>query len=291
MANYQCTSYKLWRRKRKGYRTALNVAPLSLREHVMDLVKETMRALAFLSRWPVSPQWFDGYEGALHDTVRGFPLAGILIALPSAIVILAGSVLDLPEFVTALLVVTASIIVTGALHEDGLADVADGFYGGKTRERRLEIMKDSAIGSYGTLALIISVLMRIAFYMDILSELSPAASIAILAGTEAASRAVLVKFWQMLPSAREGGVADRAGTPTANAANFALIIGAVVFSIAYGAAGGPFAVIVPACLTALVFYGFSALCREKIGGQTGDTLGAMQQLATTSLLLGLVITL
>lgn len=257
----------------------------------MDLVKETMRALAFLSRWPVSPQWFDGYEGSLHDTVRGFPLAGILIALPSAIVILAGSVLDLPEFVTALLLVTTSIIVTGALHEDGLADVADGFYGGKTSERRLEIMKDSAIGSYGTLALIVSVLMRIAFYMDILSELSPAASIAVLAGTEAASRAVLVKFWQTLPSAREGGVADRAGTPTANAANFALAIGAAAFILTYGAAGGPFAVIVPACLAALVFYGFSALCREKIGGQTGDTLGAMQQLATNSLLLGLVIIL
>ncbi len=257
----------------------------------MDLVKETMRALAFLSRWPVSPQWFDGYEGSLHDTVRGFPLAGILIALPSAIVILAGSVLDLPEFVTALLLVTMSIIVTGALHEDGLADVADGFYGGKTSERRLEIMKDSAIGSYGTLALIVSVLMRIAFYMDILSELSPAASIAVLAGTEAASRAVLVKFWQTLPSAREGGVADLAGTPTANAANFALAIGAAAFILTYGAAGGPFAVIVPACLAALIFYGFSALCREKIGGQTGDTLGAMQQLATNSLLLGLVIIL
>lgn len=106
----------------------------------MELVKETMRALAFLSRWPVSPQWFEDYQGSLHDTVRGFPLAGGLIALPAAAIILVGHTLDVPEFVTALLLVTVSIIVTGALHEDGLADVADGFYGGKTSARRLEIM-------------------------------------------------------------------------------------------------------------------------------------------------------
>lgn len=255
----------------------------------MELVKETMRALAFLSRWPVSPQWFEDYQGSLHDTVRGFPLAGGLIALPAAAIILVGHTLDVPEFVTALLLVTVSIIVTGALHEDGLADVADGFYGGKTSARRLEIMKDSAIGSYGTLALILSVLLRVAFYMDILSDLSPIASIAVLVATEAASRAILVKFWQMLPSARSGGVADSAGTPTEDAANFSLIIGGVILVIGYGAAGGPFAVIVPACLAGLVFYGFAALCRDKIGGQTGDTLGAMQQLATISLLLGLVI--
>lgn len=257
----------------------------------MDLVKETMRALAFLSRWPVSPQWFEDYTGSLHDTARGFPLAGLIIALPPALVILLGSAFDMPEFVTALLLVTTSIIVTGALHEDGLADVADGFYGGKPLERRLEIMKDSAIGSYGTLALIISVLLRTALYTDVLTELSPISSIAVLAGTEAASRALLVKFWQTLPSARKGGVSDRAGTPTLAAANFALILGTVAFALSYGAAAGPLALIIPACLTGLVFFGFSALCREKIGGQTGDTLGAMQQLATLSLLLGLVITL
>ena len=175
----------------------------------MELLKETMRALAFLSRWPVSPQWFEDYQGSLHDTVRGFPLAGILIAVPAAVVILVGHTLDLPEFVTALLLVTTSIIVTGALHEDGLADAADGFYGGKTSARRLEIMKDSAIGSYGTLALILSVLLRVAFYMDILSDLSPIASIAVLVATEAASRAILVKFWPMLPSARPAGAGAR----------------------------------------------------------------------------------
>jgi adenosylcobinamide-GDP ribazoletransferase len=257
----------------------------------MDLIKETMRALAFLSRLPVPPRWFDGYDGSLNDTVRGFPLAGIIIALPASIVLLVAAALDLPDVVTALLIVTALIITGGALHEDGLADVADGFYGGNSIERRLAIMKDSTIGSYGTLVLIVSVLLRTALLATTLDELGLFRTLVVLIGTEAASRAALVKFWQSLPSARAGGVADRAGTPNADETNFALILGSVVLAISYGAAGGLLAVIVAACLTALVFYGFSALCSEKIGGQTGDTLGAMQQLASISLLLGLVIAL
>lgn len=257
----------------------------------MELVKETMRALAFLSRLPVSPRWFAGYDGSLNDSVRGFPLAGMIIALPASVVLLVAALLDLPEIVTALLTVTALIIISGALHEDGLADVADGFYGGTTIERRLEIMKDSTIGSYGTLVLIVSVFFRTALLATIIDELGSFHALVAVIGTEAATRAVLVKFWQSLPSVRAGGVADRAGTPNAEGANFALILGGVALAISYGAAGGLLAVIVAAGLTALVFFGFSALCQEKIGGQTGDTLGALQQLATISLLLGLVIAL
>ena len=177
----------------------------------MELVKETMRALAFLSRLPVSPHWFAGYSGSLHDTVRGFPLAGMIIALPASIFLLVAVTLDLPEMATALFVIVALIVTTGALHEDGLADVADGFYGGNSVERRLEIMKDSSIGSYGTLALIVSVLLRTALLATIVDEVGPFQAVIIIVGTEAGSRAALVKFWQSLPSARAGGVADRAG--------------------------------------------------------------------------------
>ncbi|CAN7389401.1 adenosylcobinamide-GDP ribazoletransferase [Phyllobacterium sp. LjRoot231] len=257
----------------------------------MDLVNDTMRALAFLSRLPVPQRWFEGYDGALSSTVRGFPLAGMLIALPASLVLLIAHALDLPEIVTASLVVVALIITTGALHEDGLADVADGFYGGTSIDRRLEIMKDSATGSYGVLALIISVFLRTALLTTILDEVGVFHAVVVVIGTEAASRSVMAKFWQSLPSARAGGVSDQSGMPTAEAANFALILGAVVLAISYGTAGGPLAIVIAACLTALVFPGFSWLCHEKIGGQTGDTLGAMQQLTTISLLLGLVIAL
>ncbi|MGH7003553.1 MAG: adenosylcobinamide-GDP ribazoletransferase, partial [Alphaproteobacteria bacterium] len=181
----------------------------------MDLIGDMMRALAFLSRLPVPQRWFDGYTGALAGTVRGFPLAGMIIALPAALVLLIAFLLDLPELVAALLAVMALVVTTGALHEDGLADVADGFYGGSSPERRLEIMKDSAIGAYGMLALVFSVLLRTALLAEILDALAILPALLVVIGTEAVSRAVLVKFWQTLPSARMHGVAGQAGTPAA----------------------------------------------------------------------------
>jgi len=255
----------------------------------MELLKETMRALAFLSRLPVSPRWFSDYDGSLASTVRGFPLAGVIIALPAAVVLAA--TFPLPPLASGVIIVAVLIVTTGALHEDGLADVADGFYGGASVERRLQIMKDSAIGSYGTLALIISVLLRTVLLATILDQLGLGQAIAVVIGTEAASRAALAKFWQSLPSVRPGGVADQSGTPNADAANFALFAGAVILALCYGFAGGIIAVIAAAAMATLAFLGFSGLCRAKIGGQTGDTLGAIQQLTTISLLLGLVIAL
>ncbi len=257
----------------------------------MDLVKETMRALAFLSRLPVSTRWFDGHDGTLSENVRAFPLAGMIIALPASLALLVAAALHLPDIITAILVVITTIVTTGALHEDGLADVADGFYGGSSKERRLEIMKDSSIGSYGTLALIISVLLRTTLLATMLDAVSPMQAVLVVIATEAASRAALARFWQSLPSARAGGVSDKAGIPDEDGSNFALVLGAILLAIGYGLAGGLWAIVLAAGLTAFAHYAFVALCRDKIGGQTGDTLGAMQQIATISLLLGLVIAL
>ncbi len=257
----------------------------------MDLITDMMRSLAFLSRINIAPSWFEGGSGKLADNVRGFPLAGALLSLPAAALLAICWLINLDEFVTATLVVITLIVTTGALHEDGLADVADGFFGGGTAERRLEIMKDSSIGSYGALALILTALLRIALLTTILDEVDLFQTVLIVIGTEAASRGLLVKFWQILPSARKGGVADTAGSPDASAANFALIFAIVAGSITLGLAGGPLAIVVAALLTTFAFVGFSRFCQDKIGGQTGDTLGALQQLTTITLQLGLVITL
>ncbi|MHC1548635.1 adenosylcobinamide-GDP ribazoletransferase [Phyllobacterium sp. K27] len=257
----------------------------------MDLITDMMRSLAFLSRIKVAPSWFEETSGRLADSVRGFPLAGVLLSLPATAILIICWLLGLGDIVTAILVITTLIATTGALHEDGLADVADGFFGGNTAERRLEIMKDSSIGSYGTLALILTILLRIALLAAIIDEVHLFQAVLIVIGTEAASRGLLVKFWQVLPSARNGGVADTAGTPDAAAANFALMSASIAGVVAFGIAGGLLAIVLAAILTALMFFGFCQLCRDKIGGQTGDTLGAIQQLTAITLQLGLVITL
>ncbi|EJN03904.1 adenosylcobinamide-GDP ribazoletransferase [Phyllobacterium sp. YR531] len=257
----------------------------------MDLITDTMRSLAFLSRISVLPAWFEGYDGRLADSVRGFPFAGVLLSLPAAAILILCRIVDLGDIATAILVVATLIMTTGALHEDGLADVADGFFGGRTTERRLEIMKDSHIGSYGTLALILIVLLRVILLGDILDEANLLQALLVLIATEAVSRGLLAKFWQVLPSARQGGVADTAGSPQESAANFALLSAIIAGAIAFGFAGGLLAIVLATVLTALMFFGFSRLCQQKIGGYTGDTLGAAQQLATITLQLGLVIAL
>ena len=120
--------------------------------------------LRFYSRLPVPPLPGEGDPHAVPDfrtLPRMLPLAGLVLGLPGALVMLAAWGLGLGPFLAATLALTAGVLVTGALHEDGLADVADGFGGGSTSVRRLEIMRDSRIGAYGGVALMLSLALRI----------------------------------------------------------------------------------------------------------------------------------
>ncbi|MGH6760161.1 MAG: adenosylcobinamide-GDP ribazoletransferase [Phyllobacterium sp.] len=256
-----------------------------------DLLPTTMQALSFLSRLPVSNRWFGPGDHRVADTARAFPLAGLVIALPACLILLIATALKLPALIAGLLSVAALIIVTGALHEDGLSDVADGFYGGSTHERRLDIMKDSRIGTFGALSLIFSVVLRAALLAAIIERTSPFYGVLTIFGTEAASRAAMVWFWQTAPNVRPGGTADQAGTPDEAACHWALGFGLASLFVTYLLTGGIFGFLMPIILCAFAIAGFSVLCRDKIGGQTGDTLGAAQQIAALSLLAGLVITL
>ncbi|WP_373476858.1 adenosylcobinamide-GDP ribazoletransferase, partial [Sphingorhabdus sp.] len=121
-----------------------------------------MRALAFLTRVPMPDEAFEGGLRQTAEDAALFPLAGLVAAVPGALVLLITVWMDGGPLLAAALAIVATIVITGALHEDGFADVADGFGGGHTSERRLAIMKDSANGTYGTLALVVSVVLRFA---------------------------------------------------------------------------------------------------------------------------------
>jgi hypothetical protein len=124
---------------------------------------ETLLALSFLTRLPI-PFVRTLDMPPLAQAMRFFPLAGALIGCISAGVLIGANMLGLPSLLAAVIALSVGTLVTGALHEDGLADVADGFGGGKTREARLEIMRDSRIGTYGTIALVLSYIGRAAPY-------------------------------------------------------------------------------------------------------------------------------
>jgi adenosylcobinamide-GDP ribazoletransferase len=253
----------------------------------------TVRSVGFLSRIPMPPGYFSDTTrpSEMRNDTRAFALAGLLIGVFPAAALLVLSAIGMPDLLAAALTILGLVAVTGALHEDGLADVADGFGGGHERERRLEIMRDSHVGSYGVIALAGSIIVRIAALSAILNQIGPLlAGVAIMA-TAAASRGAVVWLWASLPGARDDGVAASAGAPPEGAVNLAATSGLAIFAVLGTIAAGVFNAAVALLLAAAVLQGFTRLCQRMIGGVTGDTLGACQQLVEIALLAGLALRL
>src|SRR6202167_740172 len=117
-------------------------------------------SILFLTRLQYGPTLPVG-GAAIARAAWAFPIAGVLVGLVGAVVYLFAHRLGLPSWPAAALSVAATMAVTGCLHEDGLADTADGFGGGQTQELKLDIMRDSRIGTYGVCALVLSILLRV----------------------------------------------------------------------------------------------------------------------------------
>lgn len=209
-----------------------------------------------------------------------WPLVGAVlggIAGLAAVLLLA---LGLPASVAAGLCLCLLVVMTGGLHEDGLADTADGFWGGWTIERRLEIMNDSHIGSYGVIALILSLGLRwVALSLLFGAGLALPALIAV----GALSRGVMPALLHALPFAREGGLSRLVGRVSFDTAVLGAAVAAVLALLTLGLVALPVIAVV-----ALTGWGMGALARGKIGGQTGDVLGASQQVAEVAALCLLV---
>lgn len=260
-----------------------------LRDELLHRLADLGASLRFLSRLPVPQLGRLDDTGALPElprAVAAFPLAGFLIALPAALIGLGAANAGLPDLLTGLLVVAALVAPTGALHEDGLADSADGLVGGATVEKRLLIMKDSRIGTFAGLALILSTLIRASAYGALL--FNPAAGVFAVLGGGALSRLSMIALWAALPNARPDGLAARLGQPDRSA----VAIGAGVTVLLLSPL--PVLISVPAVLLGVVFAGlaalaFGSLAQTKIGGQTGDILGATQVLTEAAFLVGLLI--
>jgi adenosylcobinamide-GDP ribazoletransferase len=241
----------------------------------MGILQETAESLRFFSRLPIPGGAMaagDPFRGALHRA----PFAGALLGFGSGLVLLAATNAGATHEVAAWLVVGLAAFVTGAMHEDGLADVADGFGGGFTREKRLEIMRDSRIGAYGATALILSFGLRVAALSALAA--APERALVVLVAAGAISRAACLAPLVLLPPARNDGLGRGAVLSRAQARGSGLV--AVAFAFAPLFAGFPLG----ACLASLLLAAFAvrALCawaHRMIGGQTGDVAGAAQQIA------------
>lgn len=247
----------------------------AMRTLTMNFLDPLFLSLQWLTRLPVNR----AVALPLARAVWAFPLVGLLLGILQAMVAMVALWAGLPPSVIAGLVLTTSAIITGALHEDGLADTADGLWGGQSRDRRLDIMRDSRIGSYGVIALILSFGLRWAALTTLISAGAVWAPL-IVAG--AISRAAMVPM-MTLPPARDNGLGHGAGQPQRRMTAITL---AIALGIAIVLTGSDFVMIILATTT--LSFALARLALRKIGGQTGDILGATQQICEITVLLALL---
>jgi adenosylcobinamide-GDP ribazoletransferase len=251
-----------------------------LAQRLRSLPADTLTALAFFSRVPVRPQpvSFD-----LRRTAGAWPVAGAALALGPALLFLLGAGLRLPPIVSALIALAAMAILTGGMHEDGLADTADGFGGGATRGRKLELMRDSRLGTYGALALLFAILLKAAALGAI--GVAPWRAALAIVSVAVVSRALALWHWSATLPARPDGMAASAGRPDSDSlavAGIAALAAAILLLLVF-----QFAALLALLLAAVAVRLFSRFAEDQIGGHTGDTIGASQQIAEALLFVGL----
>ena len=227
------------------------------------LLAELLAAFRLLTRLPLGAR----APVPMERTVWAFPVVGAAVGALGGLAYGACSRAGLPSPVGAVWTLVAMLLTTGAFHEDGLADLADGLGGGRTRARKLEIMRDSRIGSFGALALMLSLAARGA---AIAAIGEPAAVAAALVAAAALGRAGILILVLALDPARPDGLAAglRRRAPARLAAGLVIALAAAFILLPPNAAASAVAGMV---LTAIIL---AWIVRRQIGGYTGDALGA-----------------
>lgn len=243
------------------------------------LTQNLALTLAFFSRIPLPNSLGNRirHDAKLSDAAAFFPFAGLIIALPIALVWYL-SALFLPQTIAAGLAIGLGLLITGGLHEDGFADCADGLGATPDKTRALEIMRDSRIGTYGGLALILSIGLRWAA----LAALSPIAGALAIIICHTGARSMMTIAMRFSTYAREDGLGKQAtDLPHSNflsAMAIALII-AIILGWHWG--------IIALLFSALTAWVFLKRLEHRLGGYTGDGLGAMEQIAEITILITL----
>jgi len=227
-------------------------------------------AFTLLTRVPMPP--LGQTRGA--NASWAYPLVGLAVGLAAAVTTLLTG--GLPAELTAGIALATMIVITGAMHEDGLADSADGLWGGRTPEQRLAIMADSRVGAYGVIALVFSIGLRWSALAAIATDGTLWAS---LIAAAVLSRTSMVALMHMVPNARETGLSSTVGRPGRDTTLVAIAIAAAIGFAALGFALIPVAIALGATTLAV-----AAISRARIGGQSGDIIGATQQIGEVAIL-------
>ena len=249
--------------------------------------RDLAASLRFFSILPL-PAPAEPAASAFSDSAWAAPLAGALIGLVAAIALAVALRLGLPPTLAAVAAVATLALVSGCLHEDGLADFADGLAAGRSRDERLAIMRDSRIGAFGATTLTLTLIARVGAIAALAGGgAAPAAAALVLAGA-AARLGALVPLTALAP-ARSDGLGASAGrlAPAAFLAA-AAATAAVALVVGVGWLGNVRALLA-AALGVAAAGGIAVLAQRRLGGQTGDVAGAAEQAAEIAALVGLLI--
>ncbi|WP_380054148.1 adenosylcobinamide-GDP ribazoletransferase [Falsihalocynthiibacter sp. SS001] len=240
----------------------------------LALASDIPAALGLLSRLPVKVnQEAAQQRGAA--AAWAYPIAGAIIGFVAVLAGWLSMFLGLPDIAVAGITLATLVMVTGAMHEDGLADTFDGLWGGYTVERRLEIMKDSSIGAYGVVALALSIAVRFGLIYAIVRD----GNLIALVGIAALSRAPMVVLMAKMENARKSGLSRSVGRPRIETALLAVLVALTIgFVVLWGT------ILHGVLIAAIAVFALGIVAQHKIHGQTGDILGASQQFSEIAFL-------
>ena len=251
----------------------------------LGLKDDLVMALRFFSRLPTGDAPHEKPD--LGRIAMALPLASLVMGVVP-VLLLGGVWLGLPGYFAAALAVAAMVLVGGGMMEDSLADAADGLFGGSTRERRLEILKDSRHGTYGVAALCLFLVLRVTA-IGAVAATNPLAAAGLWLAANIAGRSGALWVAVTLPPARSDGASAAAGALPLSR----FLVGAALASLLVFVIGAPasslLGVIVALVAVMLVTLGWAALCRRLVGGQTGDLIGAAAGLGEIAALAVLLI--
>ena len=247
-------------------------------------VRDLLLAFGFLTRLPIPTTNPD--DRPIMRTAWCFPLVGVAVGAIAGLLLWFTHAIGLPGMACALLAITGSALLTGALHEDGLADLADGFGGGRDKDSKITIMRDSRIGAYGVLTLVLATGLKASAIAALLASGEILIPVLALIVAHAAARGLIVPVAAWLPTATDSGLGHLAGEPKLSTVRIAVLISAALLLVFL-----PLTIALASAATAcLAVAAIAALARHQIGGYTGDVLGAVEQVAETTILLTLAAT-
>lgn len=249
-------------------------------------------AIGFFTRIPV-PQYTDFDEAELNYSSKYFPLVGIVVGLCGAGAFVVSAAF-LPKSIAVLISMASTIYLTGAFHEDGLADSADGLGGGWKREQILTIMQDSRLGTYGAAALFLMLFTKFQLISNINNYFIPLALVAAHAMSRLGAVWVMATLQYAKPEGKAKPLATHITRPALLTANVFGLLPYISMVALFVVSKHPAELVIKLVLMTLIPMLLSWLwwrnkVKHHLDGYTGDTLGAVQQITELAFYFGLVL--